>query len=136
MPKKKTLGFQTTAKAIPTETPALLPQTAEEFDAFAAEIIKTFSLPDSDQTKCQIAEMICHLPKTQDMEKPSYFAAGVRRGIAHLIAYNKCEEFYKPLREAQKQKEAEEKAQKEQAKLTVVPNGSNPSDESQPVQGA
>ena len=135
--KKKTLGFHATAKTFPAETPVLLPQTPEEFDTFAAHIVKAFGLPDSDQTKCQIGEMICHLPKTQDTEKLSYFAAGVRRGIAHLVAYNKCEEFYKPLREAQKQKEAEEKAAKEQSKtkLSVVTDGASAPDE-QPVQGA
>ena len=139
MPKKKTLGFQTTPKTFADETPALLPQTPEEFDAFCETIIKKFSLPDTDQTRCSIGEMICHMPKTMAHEKLSYFADGVRRGIAHLVAYNKVEAIYAPIREAQKKKEAEERAAKEaaaKASLTLVETGTHAVSGSEPIQNA
>lgn len=128
---KKTHGFEVKTKKIGTETPVLLPQTPEEFDQFCTAIIERFNLPNTEQTRCSIGEMICHLPKFEDTKPLSFFAAGVRRGIAHLVAYNKVEEIYKPIREAQKKKEEEEKT----AKLSLVENGTS-SENEQPLQNA
>ena len=134
--KKKTLGFQATKKAF-SDGEVLLPQTPEAYEEFTTALLKDFSLPDDQQTRLSVAEIILHLPKDQAWVKRSYIADGVRRGIAHLVAFNKYEEIATPLREAHAKKEAEEKAKKdaEKSNLKLVTDGVSTPDE-QPVQGA
>lgn len=81
-----------------------LPVTAEELEQFMTNIITKYSLPDTDESKDIICQLIMHMNPAVAAAPLSYFANSVNQARAKAVAYPKLEEF------AAKRKKAREDA--------------------------
>lgn len=105
------------------EVEVLLPTDLSALDAFVESITQEFKLPAGDDTYDAIATMILHLPQTRAYALRSYFGNGVLKSLANQAAYTRLQEF---------RKKREEKEQ--EAKLTLVPDGTTQEPDSSGVQ--
>lgn len=71
----------------------VLPTTSEGLDMFVAEIIKEFSLPNTDDTYDNIATMIMHVPPSACRVPMRYFGESVLKSLANKVAFDKLAEF-------------------------------------------
>ena len=89
--------------------PSPLPVGAQAFDAFFATICEVYSLPNLPSYKTAIASQIMHLPATLHKAPMWLFAKSIKKAMANQVAY----QIIQDEREAQKKKEADEKAKAE-----------------------
>ena len=97
-----------------------LPIGMAEFDEWSDRIISGTCLPATSQSqKFALAEMIMHLPPTDDCMDDLFFIKKLRKGAVNQIAYAKMES----IRDAEK-KRLKEIEDAKKATLSVVPNQS------------
>lgn len=78
-----------TLKKLRNFLPSKIPSTGvPEMQAFVADIIETYDLPDNDSHRQAIYNMILTLGPTIIYKSKYFFAASVMKAAANQIAYN------------------------------------------------
>lgn len=100
------------------KTPVPVPVTSEELDQFMAKIISAYSLPDTDDTRDTICQLLMHLNPAVAEVPYQYFADSVNQARCKAAAYPKLEEYAAKRKAA---REAKAKEQESAKQLTLVP---------------
>lgn len=86
-----------------------LPLSVPELDAYVAELVKEFDLPNTDDTYENVATMLLHAPPSVCKAPMRFFGESVKKSIVNQAAYTKLEEFR--AKRAQKERNEKQKAE-------------------------